>query len=430
MLIDPFWDKTVINPSRCALLCSDQWGTVSKSYREDLLKNSPLASLLRKFNNPFAFPNGIFRHKREEVLKQKIGLNHTEAKRKIQMKYFGLDDLDDSIPLFSFVGRITEQKGVSLICQTAEMIINKCKGKIQILVGGMGNLKDPYVSYCVSIINHLKGKFPNCFWANPSEFFTDGPLINIGSDFGLMPSVFEPGGIVQHEFFIASTPVLAFKTGGLKDTVIDYNYDKTNEGNGITFENHCTFDLLNAFERALKLYDSKNDYLIARENAYKSAIDVIDVAKAWDKEFHRIHNKVYINSEMESKEHLDLDKKKKINNIVNNFKFDNFCFEDRELHFSKKESFNINNNNSIKVSFSYPDKGHLYKSVCIKGNFDGWTEKIDLNYNPIYESWSTIVKLPHGVYLYKYLVDDKWQVNYLEKTQKDENGNDNNFINI
>lgn len=29
-------------------------------------------------------------------------------------------------------------------------------------------------------------------------FFNDGPLVNIGSDFSLMPSMFEPGGIVQH----------------------------------------------------------------------------------------------------------------------------------------------------------------------------------------------------------------------------------------
>jgi len=54
-------------------------------------------------------------------------------------------------------------------------------------------------------------------------FFTDGPLVNVGSDFGLMPSLFEPGGIVQHEYFIASTPVIAFRTGGLKDSVIEFH---------------------------------------------------------------------------------------------------------------------------------------------------------------------------------------------------------------
>ncbi len=48
-------------------------------------------------------------------------------------------------------------------------------------------------------------------------------MVNLGADFGLMPSAFEPGGIVQQEFFIAGTPVVAFKTGGLKDTVFEYN---------------------------------------------------------------------------------------------------------------------------------------------------------------------------------------------------------------
>lgn len=31
-----------------------------------------------------------------------------------------------------------------------------------------------------------------------------------------MPSLFEPCGIVQDEFFVAGTPVIAFNTGGLK----------------------------------------------------------------------------------------------------------------------------------------------------------------------------------------------------------------------
>ena len=46
-------------------------------------------------------------------------------------------------------------------------------------------------------MKYLKNKHPKHFWANPDSFFSDGPLINIGSDFGMMPSLFEPGGIVQ-----------------------------------------------------------------------------------------------------------------------------------------------------------------------------------------------------------------------------------------
>lgn len=52
----------------------------------------------------------------------------------------------------------------------------------------------------------LRRQFPRNFWADPNEFFTDGVLINLGSDFGLMPSLFEPSGVVQQEYFAAGMP--------------------------------------------------------------------------------------------------------------------------------------------------------------------------------------------------------------------------------
>jgi starch synthase len=56
--------------------------------------------------------------------------------------------LDDSVVLFAFVGRITLQKGVHLILEAAENIINKYGGKINILVGGAANYKEPYSRQC------------------------------------------------------------------------------------------------------------------------------------------------------------------------------------------------------------------------------------------------------------------------------------------
>ena len=58
-MVDPQWQKLMINPSRCAIKMSDQWATVSKSYRDDLLRESALATLLRRAEKPFAYPNGI-----------------------------------------------------------------------------------------------------------------------------------------------------------------------------------------------------------------------------------------------------------------------------------------------------------------------------------------------------------------------------------
>lgn len=97
----------------------------------------------------------------------------------------------------------------------------------------MVNLKEPYGSYCAGLMYDLNNRFPNNFWSSPNDFFTgkmnlfnlkiDGVLVNVGADYGAMPSLFEPGGIVQHEFFVGSTPVIAFETGGLKDTVFEFD---------------------------------------------------------------------------------------------------------------------------------------------------------------------------------------------------------------
>jgi glycogen synthase len=293
-LVDPFWKAKVINPSRCALLMSDQWGTVSPSYRKDLCETSPMAPLLNNHKKPFAFPNGIFRAQRIKALEQKAGTSHLEAKKALQKKYFNFQDADYSIPLYSFVGRITLQKGVLLILDCVETLINRAYGKINIIVGGMGNMKDPYVIQCVNKINYLRHKYPHNFWANPNEFFTDGPLINLGSDFGLMPSLFEPGGIVQHEFFIAGTPVIAFRTGGLKDTVLEFDW-LSQCGNGIVFNTHNFNEFVNAVDRSMALFKNQELYDICRQNAFVSAIDVLEVSKNWNKEFYRLREKVFYN---------------------------------------------------------------------------------------------------------------------------------------
>ena len=109
-----------------------------------------------------------------------------------------------------------------MILDAAENLINRFGGKLNILVGGAANMKEPYSADCARKMWTLKNKYPNSFWADPNAFFTDGSLVNRGSDFGLMPSIFEPGGIVQHEFFVGGTPVVAFKTGGLKDSVFEF----------------------------------------------------------------------------------------------------------------------------------------------------------------------------------------------------------------
>lgn len=133
LFVDPYWKDIVLNPSRCALLTCDQWGTVSNSYKEDLLKDSPLASILSNHQKPFGFPNGIPKEARLERLIKVCNNDHAAAKAALQKKYFGFKEPDESVALFGFVGRITQQKGVHLILEAAEQLINRYQGKIQVI---------------------------------------------------------------------------------------------------------------------------------------------------------------------------------------------------------------------------------------------------------------------------------------------------------
>lgn len=197
IMVNSWWSTLVVNPSRCALLRSDSWGTVSPSYLKELCAGHPLADLLQQAKAPFAYPNGIRKAEREEALRLRGAESHAAAKEILQKRYFGFGQGDPSIPLFAFVGRITSQKGVHLILNAVDELIGHTNGKIQILVGGPANYADEYSAGCARHMFDLKRRHPWCFWAGPDDFFTDGPMCNLGADFGLMPSVFEPGGIVQ-----------------------------------------------------------------------------------------------------------------------------------------------------------------------------------------------------------------------------------------
>lgn len=66
------------------------------------------------------------------ALIKQIAPSHQQAKAKLQKKYFKYEDPD--IPLFGFVGRISEQKGVKLILGAFESLVSMGTKKIQVAI--------------------------------------------------------------------------------------------------------------------------------------------------------------------------------------------------------------------------------------------------------------------------------------------------------
>jgi starch synthase len=438
ILVDPNGGQTVINPSRAAIMMCDNWGTVSNSYKNELLSFSPLAGLLREKPDPFAFPNGVFKQHRLNELLGKAGTNRVECKRHIQKTYFGYEDINPNVPIFSFVGRITKQKGVMLILEVAEELINRCKQQINILVGGCGNHGDPYFEQCVGKINDLRSKYPNSFWASPNEFFTDGPKVNLGSDFGLMPSEFEPGGIVQHEFFVAGTPVIAFCTGGLRDTVFEFDWN-TDMGNGFTFDQHNREGLMNAMERALALFGNKEKYLKARRNAFNSVVDVVDVARAWCREFYKSKDKILFNvKEVLGGEDVvapndffklseDQSELVDINVLIGTI--------DNQPKIANNQRYGsglIAQGGGVNKTFFFSGEcfEHRPGSISVTGSFDGWKNKIPMIFDEMKNYWYANVSVPKGRCYYKFIVDGEWRCNPKEGMETDLSGNTNNVCDV
>jgi len=78
-------------------------------------------------------------------------------------------------------------------------------------------------------------------------------LIEAGADMYLMPSLYEPCGLNQMYSMAYGTVPIVRATGGLIDTVEEFDAE-TRTGTGFIFRNYAADDFLDAIKRALTLY--------------------------------------------------------------------------------------------------------------------------------------------------------------------------------
>eukprot|EP00976_Prorocentrum_cordatum_P073264 1181015-Prorocentrum_minimum.AAC.3 len=113
--------------------------------------------------------------------------------------------VDPTAPLFGYIGRLEEQKGVDIMLKA----VKKLGPDAQVIILGTG--KATYEKE----IKTLKGNA-----VGVAKFSAPlAHMINAGADFLMVPSRFEPCGLIQlHAMAYGTVPVVA-STGGLVDTV-------------------------------------------------------------------------------------------------------------------------------------------------------------------------------------------------------------------
>jgi starch synthase len=153
------------------------------------------------------------------------------------------------VPVFGMVCRLTEQKGVQLV------LANKAffeREDVRLIVLGTGDRK------LEQAMRDLIAALPAKVAFAPRLDEAMSHLVEAGSDFFVMPSLFEPCGLNQMYSQAYGTVPLVSKVGGLVDTVIDVDADPAN-GTGIMFP-PTEAGLATGLARALRLHADATRY--------------------------------------------------------------------------------------------------------------------------------------------------------------------------
>jgi starch synthase len=133
----------------------------------------------------------------------------------------------EHVPVIGIVSRLVWQKGFDLCMKVLPRFL--LRSGAQLIVLGTG--EPQYESFFFS----LAQRFPRQVAYRRGFSEEVAHLIEAGSDMFLMPSRYEPCGLNQMYSLRYGTPPIVHRTGGLADTVAQYDR-RTGRGNGFAFE--------------------------------------------------------------------------------------------------------------------------------------------------------------------------------------------------
>jgi starch synthase len=169
-------------------------------------------------------------------------------------------------PIFGMVCRLTEQKGVDLVLANRDFFLSQ---DCRLIVLGSGDKRMEAELH--QMATDAPQKISLC--AKLDEAISH--LIESGSDFFVMPSLFEPCGLNQMYSQVYGTVPIVSRVGGLADTVIDID-EQPDIGTGLMCEPSPT-SLRSTLQRALRLFADKARYAatqrrgMARDFSWKAA---------------------------------------------------------------------------------------------------------------------------------------------------------------
>jgi starch synthase len=253
---DTFESHGSINLLKGGIVFADKLTTVSPTYAHEI--KGPIGSngldiyLNRRGNDLMGILNGIdatvWNPKSDKLISSnytaKTAIEGKKRNKKALQQQFWLKTEED-IPLFSFIGRFAEQKGLNLLMDCIDAVMENMVCQFIILGSGDSELE--------RFFGELPKRYPGRVGSYIGYSEPIAHLIEAGSDFFVMPSLYEPCGLNQMYSQAYGTLPIVRAVGGLDDTIDNYNED-TGTGTGFKFSSISAHALYNTIGWAVSTY--------------------------------------------------------------------------------------------------------------------------------------------------------------------------------
>jgi len=264
--------------------------TVSRSYAREIQEPDlgfGLDALLRRRAGDLAgISNGIdLKHWNpadDSYLEHPYDVGRLEGKlrnKAVLQREVGLPEAP-AVPVFGMVSRLVWQKGVDVLIEAAPAIVRM---GAQIIVNGQGDCD------IEDALRGLAARHPRAIAVRIGFDERLNHRIIAGSDAFLLPSRYEPCGLLQlHSMRYGTLPV-AHATGGLADWVLDTHAEtlRARTATGFSFKPLTAAKLAATVERALDAYRAPllwrtlQRYAMARDSGWSTAVSAyVDVYRA------------------------------------------------------------------------------------------------------------------------------------------------------
>ena len=261
-----------VNLLKGAILCADAVNAVSPTYANELKMPyfaHRLDGIMRRCGYKLSgVLNGIDVKRYDPATDSHIAANYTaedmagkQADKAELQKLMGLRQ-EPYVPIVGIVSRLVSHKGLDLVC---EVLHDMMELPLQLVILGKGDRK--YEEFFQWAANQYPGRMAVRLDYNEELSMA----IYAGADLFLMPSRSEPCGLSQMIAMRYGTVPIVRETGGLKDTVTPYEAWR-DSGNGFTFANYASSDMLYVIREAVYLYKDYPD-AFARLRARAMACD-------------------------------------------------------------------------------------------------------------------------------------------------------------